>query len=254
MKSKITILLIDDKEVELENIIETLKDGFPNWESTLDIVTYTDPKKAIENLNSKLLTPHIILLDIEMPSMNGFEFVDACGYNRLLNPDPYIIMISAEGERIHYYKEATNRRLEYLVKGLEVRELLVSKIIEYLNTWTITVNRGGRHIPIKLFKVLYFEADGDYSKLYILDNQRDGIPKPLKEIEEGEKILSKGFIRIHDSFIINIFHIHSYDPKVNSGRGGFVLSEEKIIPIGRAYIETSIEVKNLIKQVKGKSK
>ena len=60
---KYKILLVDDEEMILSMLEKCLKDKF-------FVYTADSAKKALELLN---VTPDIILLDINMPEMDGFE-------------------------------------------------------------------------------------------------------------------------------------------------------------------------------------
>ena len=71
------VLLVDDEEIFIFIMSQTLK----TIVSDLEILTAQHGKQAIqllENLIDKNLnTPSIIFLDINMPVMNGFDFLKA---------------------------------------------------------------------------------------------------------------------------------------------------------------------------------
>jgi CheY-like chemotaxis protein len=71
------VMIIDDNEIDIliaSRLI--LKHSFAE-----NIIKYTDPKEAlnylIENQNDAVALPEVILLDIMMPLMTGFEFMEA---------------------------------------------------------------------------------------------------------------------------------------------------------------------------------
>ncbi|QTA93133.1 response regulator [Desulfonema magnum] len=85
---KHTILLVDDAEIHLHTLVETLDDEY-------DLSVVLDGESALEHVSSYL--PDIILLDILMPGMDGFE---VC---RRLKNDPAekdipVIFLTALGE------------------------------------------------------------------------------------------------------------------------------------------------------------
>lgn len=68
-----TILLVDDSEAEqflYKVIIE-------KYNADISVLSAYDGLEALETLENEDITPDCILLDINMPRMNGFEFLDA---------------------------------------------------------------------------------------------------------------------------------------------------------------------------------
>jgi CheY-like chemotaxis protein len=78
MSSKCAVVLIDDNEVDLflhEQLIRRAEGFGPVW-------SFTSPRKALDHLASLPYTdpgdlaPIVVLLDIKMPDMDGFSFLD----------------------------------------------------------------------------------------------------------------------------------------------------------------------------------
>jgi signal transduction histidine kinase/CheY-like chemotaxis protein len=113
---KMKILLVDDDEdinITLKKVLE---------EKGYKIKTYGNPIKALENFKKNLY--NLIIIDIKMPQMNGFEF-----YNNIRKIDNKVkICFLTAGEMYsEKYYEIFNRNL-YLQKPIENEVLL--KIIE----------------------------------------------------------------------------------------------------------------------------
>jgi CheY-like chemotaxis protein len=77
MINDLKVLLIDDDDVACESIMRS----FRKLELDMEIVTAEDGLEGLEILRgqheSKRITPpFVILLDLNMPRMNGFEFLD----------------------------------------------------------------------------------------------------------------------------------------------------------------------------------
>lgn len=70
------VMLIDDSTA-VNNINQNLLKGTGYFK---EILCYTDPKKAIESLRNyfteKDSLPELIFLDINMPNMDGFDFLE----------------------------------------------------------------------------------------------------------------------------------------------------------------------------------
>lgn len=76
MNNSVQILLVDDDEVDVEAIQRT----FYQEDVDIPIITAMNGKQALEILQGEdrtasLSAPYLVLLDINMPVMNGLEFM-----------------------------------------------------------------------------------------------------------------------------------------------------------------------------------
>ncbi len=73
MNTKITILLIDDDPIN--NIVNNKL--LKKFDASLEIVEFLNARSALKYLQAPASQlPNYILLDINMPEMNGWEFLD----------------------------------------------------------------------------------------------------------------------------------------------------------------------------------
>ncbi len=73
---------------------------------------------------------------------------------------------------------------------------------------------------VELQTILYLKAEGNYTRVYLKNNQRVLAAKCLFEFEE--KLKHTHFIRTHRSFLVNLQWITKYI----KGRGGYVILED----------------------------
>ncbi len=66
------VLLIDDNPIDLMINEKTIE----RYDSSITIHKAASGKEALEMLGNGSVKPNCILLDIKMPVMNGFEFLD----------------------------------------------------------------------------------------------------------------------------------------------------------------------------------
>lgn len=81
------------------------------------VFTADNGKQALEQL-SRIPTPCIILLDLMMPVMNGWEFVDEISKDLMLSTIP-IVVVSAFGD-----KKGTPKSIGYIQKPIDLDTLL----------------------------------------------------------------------------------------------------------------------------------
>jgi CheY-like chemotaxis protein len=89
-----TILVVDDNP----DIIRSLKIGFEDPTQQYRIIGVENGQKCLELLKNNI-NPDIILLDIMMPQMSGWEVFDRIKKDPLLNPIP-IIFLTARTDRM----------------------------------------------------------------------------------------------------------------------------------------------------------
>ena len=110
----IRVLLVDDQFLILEGIKAILKD-----EPEIQIVgTAQDGQTAISQV--KKLRPDILLIDIEMPKMNG---ITATKYIRKYLPDTKIIFLTSHSDQDYIADALLAGASGYLLKGSLIKDL-----------------------------------------------------------------------------------------------------------------------------------
>lgn len=75
-------------------------------------------------------------------------------------------------------------------------------------------------------EVVRVQSSNKYSIVFTTDKKQHIVSKPLSRFEEV--LLKKGFLRIHDSHIVNLTHVKSY----NKGKAGEIgMSDGSMVPI-----------------------
>jgi len=117
------ILLVDDSEVHLVIAENILKEKF-------EVTTAKSGKEAL-TLLSKGLLPHVILLDILMPEMDGWETYNKIKGISLLRSVPIAFLTSLDGVREKLYASRIGAA-DLITKPYEAADLLarIYKILE----------------------------------------------------------------------------------------------------------------------------
>lgn len=124
MDNKINLLVIDDDDINIfiiKKIVE--KTGY-----NVHMVSKANGLLAIDHLSAKLGQedfPHLILIDINMPVLNGWEFLDAYeALNSLKQPDMYMLSSSV------YENDIEKAKTYVKVKGFISKPLSIERLIE----------------------------------------------------------------------------------------------------------------------------
>ncbi len=114
------ILIVDD----LESNIDVLK-GLLEIEGYLNVESTTDPRKVIGLVNT--FDPELMLLDLMMPHLTGFEVMEKLKTERLksLNPNKYlpILVLTADITTEAKHKALKSGAKDFLSKPFDLIEV-----------------------------------------------------------------------------------------------------------------------------------
>ncbi len=105
-------------------------------------------------------------------------------------------------------KKATSAKLDVLLQNTELKNKIPKKI-------TVPTISGFEFLEVA--DIIRCKSDINYTTIYSLNKQKLVVAKTLKEFEE--LLADYNFFRIHNSDLINLAYIKSY----NKGKGGSVL-------------------------------
>ncbi|RMA66414.1 response regulator [Ulvibacter antarcticus] len=130
MSKKLTILFLEDDIIEIMKMNRTInKLGLPHR-----LLEAKNGEEAIELLKSIEVLPDIILLDLNMPKMNGIEFLTILKTNEFLQHIPVIMLTTSNthSDLKECYKIGI---AGYMLKPLSYKEY-VFKIETLLAYWS----------------------------------------------------------------------------------------------------------------------
>lgn len=137
-EQKINILLVDDDDVSAESVVRSLRKNAVDFPITLA----RDGIEALEILRSahphlSIEKPYLVLLDLNMPRMNGFEFLhEVRSDKKLHNSIVFVLTTSdAESDRIRAYEENI---AGYMVKSAVGPQF--SKLASLLENYRSTIS------------------------------------------------------------------------------------------------------------------
>lgn len=226
---KISSIIIDD---EL-NAIKTLEWEINNLDLVIEVVgKFTDVQEAIAFLSHNSHHIDLVFLDIQMPTMDGFEFLE-----RFTGRHFEVVFVTAYDE--YAIKAIKESALDYILKPVEASELelalkkvnskksRITKENNQNNFNKISFPVDNKLILINPQDIIYCKSDGNYSKICTLDDTLF-ISKTLKYVKG---ILPKSlFYRIHQSYLVNLNHVEAFDRSTNYVK----LKTGKELPVSRS--------------------
>lgn len=216
-------IIIDDELHAVKNLQSLLTTY------TTDVTvtgTATSVQRALPLLQKH---PDIIFLDIRLHEHSGFELLPF-----IKTGTSAVIFVSAYD---NYSLQALKAgATDYLLKPVDIDELrvaiqkaeLLHKIkkdpgnqlhhvssetsdvaLKKMRSLTITGQQGFEMVPLS--DIIFIEADGNYSIVYLTNLKKIVATKQVGEFDE--LLAGNGFFRIHKSAIINLSHLKSYDSR-----------------------------------------
>lgn len=218
---KLKCLVVDDSTLQRLSIIKLVKDH-PRLELVAEHNNALDTKRELEN--SKI---DLVFLDIEMPILSGFDLLDN------LKIKPEIIFIT--GKTQYAFQAFNYQAIDYLQKPVS-RERFNQAVEKAIDQYTlkndkvnpvdenfIFIKSNLKKHRLYLDKVKYVEAFGDYVKIFT-DKEVYTVLSTMKGF--AETLPKEQFLRVHKSYIVNLFRIKNYSSKL-------VFLEDKKIPLSR---------------------
>ena len=214
---KLKCAIVEDSKVQ-RALLEQVIDKTSNLELSH---SFTSSTEALEKINSSHID--LLFLDIEMPVMNGFEFLAG------LKTIPQVIITSQNPK---YALEAFDyNAIDFLLKPYSKRrfELAVNKAIGKIKTTAKTENKlvvkhNLKQIELNIHNIQWVEALGDYVKV-ITPERNYVILSTLTTFHK--KLGDDKFLRIHKSYIVNLSMVERYNHE-------FIEIKDKKIPISRS--------------------
>jgi two-component system LytT family response regulator len=234
----IRTIIVDDEELARTLLREYLSD-VPDIEIVGECANGFDAVKSITEL-----APDLLLLDIQMPKLSGFEVLE------LIERKPVIIFATAFDE--YALKAFDVHAADYLLKPYSkerfeeavqhARELLHRKELPDYAKLAVDARPAGTHIDrvlvregakvhvIPVATIEYVEAQDDYYYIHV------GGKKMLKQgtLSSLEQDLDpRQFLRIHRSYILNIDRLARIEPYAKDSRVA-VLKDGTRLQVSRA--------------------
>lgn len=232
-------IIIDDEfngvrslELLIEKFVENVK----------VVASTTKPLEAIELINN--YQPEIVFLDINMPVLNGFQLLEKVEFKKF-----HLIFCTAYKE--YGLKALKQNALDYLLKPVGIEDLRqavarvqvriieneipegVFELIKNLRSSApqkISFPTRNTIEIISSDSVVYLEANSNNSIAVLASDLKLNVLRPLKDYESILCDQNNKFMRIHNSFIINLDYVLRY---IREDGGSVEMSNKKHISVSK---------------------
>jgi DNA-binding LytR/AlgR family response regulator len=230
-------IIVDDDKLSCK-----LLEGYVGKSSSLNLLGIFNDSVSARNELSKRKDIDLIFLDVEMPEMDGFDFIGSLEF------PPNIIIVSSAEE--YALKAFDFNVVDYLLKPIPYARFCkaIDKTIRYF-TRKETINSGDQEIfikkgsslvKLKLKDIIYVEALENYVTVNTAE-EKYTIHFTMKAIEN--QLPSTLFTRVHRSFIINKSMIQAIKENTLDLVVGKTL---KSIPVGKSFRDTLLNDINVM--------
>ncbi|MCM1132286.1 MAG: LytTR family DNA-binding domain-containing protein [Ruminococcus flavefaciens] len=201
----IRIAVLDDDPMILNQINKLIS---VNFSGIFSVDLYSDSMAFYNNSNKCY---DLIFLDIDMPNLNGFEIAEAI---TLLKNQTAIVFVS---NLEHLVYDSLKFRPFRFVRKSSLDDDITSAINDFIiefrkNQDMFLINTSEMTMSVMLSDIVCFESMGhnifaetaDGMK-HLLTRERDTVMTMKSLTEQFE---SKGFIRVHKSYLVNYRYIY----------------------------------------------
>lgn len=216
------ILIVDD-EPAAGSILKRLLEKHVT--QPVGIQYCSSPEEGLDVLKS--FRPALVMLDIEMPGMNGFDFLSRA------EPWNFNVIFTTAYDK-YAIKAIRFSALDYLLKPIDVTELqnaikrhqlateqqqqaprqLVGNLMDNLQQkipenfkLALSTMQG-----VYLFdpaEIIYCEGVGNYTRFHFAGRSPMLVSRTIKEYEE--LLYDHHFLRVHKSYLVNLGHVGKYE-------------------------------------------
>jgi two-component system, LytTR family, response regulator len=226
----IKAIIIDDEQHCISRLTGLLS-GFHK-----DTIQLLNPASSVKDgiKAIKEFLPDLIFLDVQINDRSGFDLLRECGainFKIIFTTayDRYAIQaikFSAIGYLLKPIDEddlaeALNKLKETTVEQASLMAgVIENNLSQPVKKKKLTIPSGNELLFLNIAEIVRCQSDINYTTIYKSDQQKIVVAKTLKEFEE--LLSDQDFFRIHNSDLINLSFIKSY----NKGKGGSVVLQD----------------------------
>ena len=242
--NRIRALVVDDEPVARGHLRALLEDRG----DVQVIAECGDGRTAVERIQS--LGPDLVLLDVQMPGLDGLEVVRTIGADRM----PPVVFVTAHDQ--HAVEAFEVHALDYVLKPVHRARFngAIDRVVGLIRSGSakhdnrplaealerlspaiaaerLAIRAGERVLYLRVADIDWIEAADDLVRIHVGKNVHDH-RATMAQIEQ--RLPSTKFVRIHRSTIVNLERIREFQPWFQ-GDWILVLADGTRLQSGKSY-------------------
>lgn len=222
---QIKIAVCDDSRIAVDTATAAAESILREVGLGTDIARFTKPADLLRHCEQGLV--ELVLLDIEMPGLDGIELGRAL---KSREPAPEIIYISNREDKVfaalHIHPFGFVRKGQFIKDMEDVLKSYAAQRKKRNQDKKIVVVTPNGQTGVAVTSIRYFEGSGTYQQMFLTGRDEPiRISSRMKLLEE--ELAPEGFLRIHKGYLVN----HAYIVSIRTGE--VVLDDGTSLPIRR---------------------
>jgi two-component system, LytTR family, response regulator len=244
-QARLRILIVDDEDLARQRL-KALLARRSDFELIGECSNGADAVRAIESLK-----PDIVLLDVQMPEVDGFDVISDVGPDKM----PTVIFVTAfddyaidafdvgavdyilkpvDEDRFNQTLDRAAKRASAPAHAAGVAQM--TALLRKLSTISASPERFAVKVHGKILfldpaEIYWIQARDDVARVHLADSAYD-VREPLSHLEA--RLPGSAFLRVHRSVIVNTAHVRAAEP-FDQGDQLLILRNGKRITSGRSY-------------------
>jgi two-component system LytT family response regulator len=237
------VVIADDEVLARQKLLQLLRDE-------ADVEVVGEGANALETIDLVQLTqPDVLLLDVRMPGMDGFDVVSALSSSAPLSL-PSIIFTTAHDQ--YALKAFEVHAVDYLLKPFTRERLRIAlqhareqrehaqrpaagaaksrQKKEYTNR--LVFRSKGRILFLQIAEIRWIGAEENYVRI-CAGKESHMLRHTMANFET--KLDPEVFLRVHRSAIVNLQHVKEFRSDGSDGESFVTMSDGRKLPVSRGY-------------------
>ena len=236
-KRRLGLLIVDD-EPPARSLLREYVSKMAGFSVLGECANGFEAVKSVEELR-----PDILLLDIQMPKLNGFEVLE------ILDEPPHVIFTTAfdqfalkafevaavdyllkpfERDRLEQALERARGRIEH--RETQPLASLASQHRRNTKPLSRVIVREGSKVHVVVREAIdYVESQDDYVSIHT----EEKLLRKKQTLAELEELLGDPFVRIHRCYLLNVDRLERIEPYAKDSRVAF-LTDGTRLPVSRS--------------------